>query len=953
MPRRERHFLGWDAPFPQRAAAWLLNLHLSPDAAVLHEADLSRTLIITPTARSGRLLLGELVDAAEARGAALAPPIMLTPAELPGAVLDVPGEPAPPLLRLLAWMRTLGSTSADELAVLLSHAPAPGQAAAWMSLAELVVAAHDELARHTHTLADAGAACDFDPARWQIAAQVGSRAAELLASWGCVDGPHSELAALKAGRWRTRPEVDFIVLAGVTDISPAVRTCLEHAAHDVIALVGAPQDLASACDEFGLVRPEAWPLPELPEHTVLFADDPAHAAELAFGSLADVPQPVSASDVCMVAADPALARAVELKADEIGTLRVRPAPGPPALRSSPGQLIEVIESFLDSASAAAALDLVRHPDTHIALQRADAAGAAAAPAGAKTLAAELARALPDGVTHWLTPGPRFEAAGSTRPRAAGRAHPDAPGPLESLRRAVHTLLSPGGDPENGVRWVRDVLRFVYADSATGPRTEPRPDAPPLDDHAREALARILAKLAELEPATPVPARTVLALLKRDLARAPVPSDHDPGAIEVIGWLELAFDPARAVVVIGVNEGLLPAPTPEHPLLSTQVRRALRMDESAARLARDAFLLSAAGAARPHLRLISMRRDASGDPLHPSRLIMGGTDEAVAARVVRFARPDLDAPRRAIACPGAAAPATRPTAADQPLRVMGVTWFREYIESPRLFALRRVQGLTEGRPPARTFDALGFGTLIHDVARRLADADLSAEADRDRVASALHDELDRLAGQHFAGEPARLLDIQLSLARRRIEILAGAHAARARQGWRVAHAEWSPGREVRWPADDHPILLRGRIDRIEVHASGSVAIIDYKTSKKQESPEAAHRSARGWIDLQLPMYRHLAKCLLDDLGVGIDDVTLAYISLPDVPPDEPFLAAEWSPADLREADEKAREVIGCVRRAEFDDVNTLPREGTFSIVLQPDDINPVLDDADGDDGEDES
>ena len=53
------------------------------------------------------------------------------------------------------------------------------------------------------------------------------------------------------------------------------------------------------------------------------------------------------------------------------------------------------------------------------------------------------------------------------------------------------------------------------------------------------------------------------------------------------------------------------------------------------------------------------------------------------------------------------------------------------------------------------------------------------------------------------------------------------------------------------------------------------IFDYKTSDTATTPEKAHRKRNGdWVDLQLPLYRHLVA------GLGITgDLDMAYIVLP--------------------------------------------------------------------------
>ncbi len=73
-----------------------------------------------------------------------------------------------------------------------------------------------------------------------------------------------------------------------------------------------------------------------------------------------------------------------------------------------------------------------------------------------------------------------------------------------------------------------------------------------------------------------------------------------------------------------------------------------------------------------------------------------------------------------------------------------------------------------------------------------------------------------------------------------------------------------------------------------------------------------RQQRGqWVDLQLPLYRHLVRSL------GIEDkVELGYITLSKDTSRIDFLRAEWSEADLEQADQLAGEIVRAVRREQF-------------------------------------
>ena len=72
------------------------------------------------------------------------------------------------------------------------------------------------------------------------------------------------------------------------------------------------------------------------------------------------------------------------------------------------------------------------------------------------------------------------------------------------------------------------------------------------------------------------------------------------------------------------------------------------------------------------------------------------------------------------------------------------------------------------------------------------------------------------------------------------------------------------------------------------------IIDYKSSDTASTPEKAHQSGGEWIDLQLPLYRHLAA------SMGINgSPQLAYVVLPKDTGKIDILVAKWTEEELEE------------------------------------------------------
>ena len=110
---------------------------------------------------------------------------------------------------------------------------------------------------------------------------------------------------------------------------------------------------------------------------------------------------------------------------------------------------------------------------------------------------------------------------------------------------------------------------------------------------------------------------------------------DPAAIELLGWLELPWDDAPALVVTTFNEGCVPASINSDLFLPNALRVRLGLQDNARRYARDAYALSVLLATRERLDLIVARRNSEGDPLPPSRLLFATDAETLASRALAW------------------------------------------------------------------------------------------------------------------------------------------------------------------------------------------------------------------------------------------------------------------------------------------------------------------------------
>ena len=273
---------------------------------------------------------------------------------------------------------------------------------------------------------------------------------------------------------------------------------------------------------------------------------------------------------------------------------------------------------------------------------------------------------------------------------------------------------------------------------------------------------------------------------------------------------------------------------------------------------------------------------------------------------------------------------RPEPLAEPLSSLAVTDFRRYLACPYRFYLERILRLQPLRDGAEELDGAAFGNLLHDVLQQFGRGEARDATSAETIRRVLDEELDRQATARYGSLKRTTVAVQIEQLRLRLRAFAERQAEWASQGWRIKYTEVprqgaTAGEIV---VDGQPMGLRGRIDRVDLHSeTGECAILDYKSSDAGRTPDKTHRKAGGWIDLQLPLYRHLAR------GLELPEpIKVGYVTLPKDSTAGAFCLAEWTPDELAEADQVAAEVVRAVRRQQFWPPTTPPPE--FSESLAP-------------------
>ena len=883
------------------AVAWLLE---RADAGSL---DLSRTLVVTPGARAGRVLVTLLAQAARDRHLVFTPPQTSTAGRL-AETLAPPPRAAGEVHRTLAWRIVLAGASDDVLGQLLP-ASADGSVEPEQWAAEIALAA-DELARgglRCGDVADAALPPLEPPERWSALAGLQRRYEGILGEAGLVDGALHALDATSVGEG-----LDAIVLLMCTDLTNSARRLLRRAACPVHVLCA----LDAGLHPDGVVDEMHWRDAdiEVDPQQVFVTGGPGEQATLAVRAAEDM------GTSTIGTADEALAGDLRRAAAADG-VSVHVASGVAISVSGPTAMLRDLALLLRERSFATLSRVLRSP---------------AVVAGLRTQHPEFGK-LPRALDDYLDSAIPTRAFGPL-PKGSARVALARKLVLKARRRLMAAIGPLRGKPRPLRTWadhLRQALLLLL---------EPAQDSlGETSTAALEAIAEQLRVLTNLPPvldAQDVPAHDAIALVLDQLATASMATEPGSEQLDLLGWLELPLDPSPAMVIMGMHDNALPGARSPGPLLSEGLRRALQLPGQDRTLARDAASLAALLSNNRDVRFVLGTSNAAGDPLLPSTLLLRGSGDGP-ARVLARVRDAFETPPAAEASPRCSFRVGVMTPAP-PIERMAVTSFKTYLQSPYIFFLRHALRLHEVDPPGplSRLEANTFGTLIHEALRRFSSQEEHRDViDEQAIRQLMHASLWETAERLVGSSRSAIMMAQIDAAERRLTRMASLEAERRNMGWRTIATEWQPAAPT--PLRETGIALTGSIDRIDWNErDGSLALLDYKTAEQGNKPNSTHRRRDGsWTDLQLPLYELLAMPISTEHGIERPP-SLGYIAL--TRGEAQYLDAGWSDEDRASAVECAVGIANEVRhgveamrelgRPEYE--NALTRLAGVGLLLDP-------------------
>lgn len=913
-----RKFIDWSQPALPAAVDYLCERYRRGDML-----DLDRVVLVFPGARAGRRLLELLVQRAADQRLVLLPPQRCTVGHLPELLYESKRPFATDLVQRLAWVRAIKDAGPRACQPFLPQLPADDDYASWMELGALFQRQHRELASDELDFAKVAErgqtlASFREARRWTFLGAVQQRYLAILDELDLWDLQTARLVAIERRECHTDKD---IALVATSDMNVTLRHMLDQVADRVTALIHAPPELADRFDDHGCLVPDAWQdVPnDLQTNQVRVVQGPAEQAEAVVATIAGYDARYRADEIVVGVLDEQLVPHLLHKLSQ-ARLSARWLVGKTVRETGPYKLLEALVNMLERGRFADLAALVRHPDV---------AGRLASQGRGTDWIIQLDQHYRNCLPRGLESAARDEA-------------------FQPIAAQIERVLKPlGNAPRTLAEWaapVAGLLAEFYGDQSFRPNQ-------PHDYYTLQSLEHLRAALDEFQQipqriAPHVTAAQAIEQLLKQVGSCAIPSLRGQHQIELLGWLELPLDMAPALVATSFNEGFVPNSVNSDLFLPNALRQQLGLLDNRRRYARDAYALSVLLASRQDLTLIVGRRTVDGDPLVPSRLLFATDPRTMAERADKFFRGEKsEEPGRSavqVARPERKSHfvVRKPAPNDDPITDVRVTALKDYIACPYRYYLRHVLNLRAIDDAAQELGPDTFGTLLHDILKMFGDeSELHTETNADKIRRFLNDALNRYVASKYGSEPLAALTIQFAQARRRLDAFADLQAARANDGWKITYVETAGGETApRLQVDpDQFVTLHGRIDRIDCR-DDQWAILDYKTGDTKRTPQETHRKGKQWIDLQLPLYVHLARTL------GYQGKPqLGYIVLPKDRADAGVLLAKWDDAALADATARATAIARCIyNRVFWPPARGIPKMLTeFAAICQDDALHRNL------------
>jgi len=886
-------YLGWDTPPIKSLTGWLTSQYTN-DASL----DLSGTIIVLPAATAVKSLLVRLVDHCQTNKLMFFPPTAVTLGHLP-EYLYTARPTASSSLQSLLWTDVARKAAINKTLDRVFPAPPHSENfAPWHAIGETLATLHTELAGDLQDFQSVVEYCErsghaAEVKRWQQLADLQRSYHDEVDRLGFWDIQTARMIAVKRSECSTDMQV---IVAGCVDINQTIQGMLNAVSDNLTVLTFAPESESNRFHGNGALNTNAWyeqPV-EISAQQITMVESPNAQALACANVVAEYSAMGNSQHDFVIACPDTNDEPYILRLFDRQSTPVSPQKGRPLHDNIVVSTLRLLGNFVQTTSYQSFSSLIRLPDIQQYLIDSGIVG------DLISMSDDFhEKHLPSQTGRLRGLEGKFAKLGAA---------------LQTLNELVMPLSSGSSRLSHWCTAILEMLNAVYGQQLVE-RNNPQYTAVLC---GTRAISQSLSQLADADHSfhTECDVNEFIDLTL-ELASKQFDTIQPTTGVVITGWLDVVWGEQSNVLVTGFNEGTIPSSITSDLFLPNSLRTSLGLVDNARRFARDAYTTALLVNSRVTVTFFCKRTDAVGMPLWPSRIALTGEAQQIAERLSDFSDINCEwtslSPIYAVTSNPATVLDIEFAKADR--TEFTVTEFKDYLSCPTRYYLKHILGIGAVTDDSRELSELAFGNLLHHTLHDFGQSDLSRCTDGDAIyeylGSRLQSRADRLYGEYSYG----VIQIQISQLSNRLRAFSRWQAAWITAGWEIIETEFNcnPGVPI---SVDHPnLLVRGRIDRIDYHAETSCwSIFDYKSSEICDRPEEIHncRDVPYWKDLQLPLYRHLARSVTDSANVR-----LGYINIGNDLKAIGEYFAEWDLDQLEAADLLALDVMKSINGNQFE------------------------------------
>ena len=886
----KQYFLNQNKPAIDSAIDKLYDLYAQTSSG---EWNMSKVLLVVPSARIRREFLYRLILFAQEKNAILEAPKILTIGRAPEFLYRQTRPFADDVTQYLAWYRAITMSDKDKRKEFLPSMPDKNDLEGQYLLGQMFSRLHQSLSAELLNYYDekpqseinivnkleefeknhSGLNLSKEIERWKFFSEIKKNYLSILDEhnlWDVQVARRHALAYPQPGDFVTQYD---LVLAGIVDLNRVQKAILQQVGDHVTALIYAPESESNGFDAFGALKVDYWNqdlLCPLDDSQIIQVEKPEEQVLCAFEYIRQLSKDYTPGDITIGAPDEKLIPYVQATADKLGLL-IDNAIGQSVSSTAPYALLQSISEFLDSGSYASFANLVRHPSVYAALLQNSSgtkkdilsvldnfqqeyfplsvsSGVIKNLAPTQSCSGQEINMVRDAlhwVLSWLSDLIKKEVNPAELAQIIAKLFNQLPEEKSDLNRTVEKIIIDSCERLNAIS--EDFIGKLSPQSA---------------------LKMILLRLQSFNLPN---GSEDISMSDEELDELAQQGSSKP-MLHVAGWLELLWDRAPVLTILSFNEGIVPQSVNANLFLPNELRKELGITDNDRRFARDDYVLKAMASSKKHLLAICGKRDTEDKPRLPSRLLFN--KDKYTQQAFNYFNDKLTLPKFTISpkASGSAIPsvssrnAVLQWAADNlsgivlkgVVKNVSATKFKEYIQCPFRFYLNYVAKVQPTDYSISEMQPLSFGSFIHQVLQRWAQNELDSgqlnwHPKAEELSEQLNAIVDELFEQSYPNSVQPSIVIQKEIIKQRL-----AAFAEFQQTW--------PGNTIAVEQDFEQVVtlkdkekmtLIGRIDRIDLSPEGDIILLDYKTSDTGDNPREDHLDKDGnWINLQLPIYRRL-------------------------------------------------------------------------------------------------